>query len=412
MADINSSLDEILTELGDSFDADIADSNRKIVRSTANKIWLILRAFSRGLYGMYQVAAAMRYRFDPVYCSDDELESTMRITGTSRKPGKASLLTITIWNTNDVTTKTLLAGTYSYLSANGITFSLVVQEAISIPSNSFVKRDFYSSLGGEPLIGAYEVSDNTGIPVTEENDLTIDEYITFDCEDNTNQLGYAEETLFEVRQRILTDNQRQEILHILEERLQLLPNIHECTVIGNNTLAPINSPYLKDDGLTYEQILPQSVMIILTGSPTSDFAEEFLSLCPFVTTVPTGVADYGTVYYNTDIYINGQFPVYYLKHKIATYNVTIKYGYIARQVSTATVEQILETLLQSFKANTRYKSIISADDFSTALSEYQNASVKLLSVTFSYGGETVSYMRFDKTQIAQLSTVSFQQVAL
>lgn len=412
MADINSSLDEILTELGDSFDADIADSNRKIVRSTANKIWLILRAFSRGLYGMYQVAAAMRYRFDPVYCSDDELESTMRITGTSRKPGKASLLTITIWNTNDVSAKTLLAGTYSYLSANGVTFSLVVQEAISIPSNSFVKRDFYSSLGGAALIGAYAVSDNTDIPVTEENGLAIDEYITFDCEDNANQLGYAEETLFEVRQRILTDNQRQEILHILEERLQLLPNIHECTVLGNNTLAPINSPYLKDDGITYVQILPQSVLIILTGSPTADFAETFLSLCPFVTTLQTGVAAQGVVYYNTDIYVDGHFPVHYLLHKIATYNVVIKYGYIARQVSTATVDQILETLLQSFKASTRYKAIISADDFSSVLSEYQNASVKILSISFSYGGETVSYMRFDKTQIARLDTVSFQQVAL
>lgn len=412
MADINSSLDEILTELGDSFDADINDSNRKIVRSTANKIWLMLRAFSRGLYGMYQVAVALRYRFDPVYCTDDELESTMRITGTKRKSGKASLLTVTIWNTNDASSKTLLAGTYSYLSANGITFSLTLQDPITIPSNSFVKRDFYSSLGGAALIGSYAVSDNTGIEVIEENSLAIDEYISFDCEDNADQLGYAAETLFEARQRILTDNQRQEILHILEERLMELPNVHECTVLGNNTLAPINSPYLQDDGLTYVQILPQSVMIILTGSPTADFAEEFLSLCPFVTTEPAGVAAYGTVYYDTDIYIDGRFPVHYVPHKIATYNAVVKYGYMARQVSTTNVDQSLETLLQAFKASTKYKSIITADDFSEALSEYQNPSVRILSITFSYNSETVSYMRFDKTQIARLGTVSFQQVAL
>ena len=257
MADIESSLDEILVELGDSFDADIAESKRKIVRSTANKIWLILRAFSRGLYGVYQIVAALRYRFDPLYCTEDELASTMRIVGTKLKAGKTSLLTVVIWNNNLLSSKSFPVGVYTYTSSNGIVFTLDLQSAITVPANSFMKRDFFSSLSGAEYIGAFEVSDNSNITVVRSDGAAIDSDFSFDCEDNSNQLGYAAETLFEARQRILTDNQRQEILHILEERLNDLPNIHECTIIGNNGLTSINSPYLQDDGITYVPILPQ-----------------------------------------------------------------------------------------------------------------------------------------------------------
>ncbi len=412
MADMNSSLDEILTELGDGYDADIASSGRKIVRSTANKIWLMLRAFSRGLYAVYQVIAALRYRFDPLYCTDEELESTMRITGTRRRPGKATLLTVSIWNNHVTESKTLAAGKYTYASSNGITFLLDLQEDLVIPDRSFMKRDFHSSIGGAPYIGAFPVSENSNITITSLENLTIDSYLTFSCEANDSQLGYAEETLFEVRQRILTDNQRQEVLRILEERLQELPNIHECTIIGNSGLTPVSSPYLKDDGLTYVPILPQSVMVILTGSPTSDFALQFLSLCPFVTTVPEGVSDYGTVYYDSDVYVDGAFPVHYLKHTIEQFDVVVKYGYSSRQVATISVESTLRELLLPFKASTRYKELISTEDFSKVLVTYQNPSVKILSISFVYNGQSVSYIRFNKTQIARLNNISFQQVNL
>jgi len=410
MANINSSLDEIVTELGDSFDADITP--RKIVRSTANKIWLMLRAFSRGLYGLYQVVAALKYRFDPLYCTDDELESTMRITGTARKPGKVSLLSVSIWNNNIIDPKVFPAGTYTYSSANGTTFTLEAQDAMTIPALSFMKRDFFSSVGGESYIGSFPVSENSNITITESTGAVLDTDLTFDCDDNEAQLGYEEETLFEVRQRILTDNQRQEILRILEERLQELPNVHECTIIGNSALTLVNSPYLKDDVLTYVPILPQSVMVILTGSPTAYFAQQFLSLCPFVTTIPEGVADYGTVYYDTDIYVDGHFPVHFLKHKIEYYDVIVKYGYSSRQVATVTVESTLNDMLRPFKAATKYLELISTEDYSKVLSAYQNPSVKILSISFSHKSEIVNYIRFDKTQIARLGNVSFQQVNL
>lgn len=412
MADINSSLDEILTELGDSFDADIASSQRKIVRSTANKIWLILRAFARGLYGIYQVVAALHYRFDPLYCTDEELESTMRITGTTRRPGKVSLLTVIIWNNHATETRDFLAGVYTYVSSNGTAFTLDLQDDVTIPANSFMKRDFFSSLNGEPYIGSFPVSDNTSITVTVADGIVIDEELSFDCEDNEAQLGYPEETLYEVRQRLLTDNQRQEILHILEENLKNLPNIHECTVIGNNSLLPVNSPLLEDDGETFLPILPQSVLIIITGSPTEDFAKEFISLSPFITTVPEGIAGYGTVYYETDTYINGRFPVHYIKHKIAYFDAVVKYGYSALQVSLPTVEEEFIELLRPFQASTKYQPIIQVQDYFVALSAYQNPGVKLLSVTFSYEGTSVPYIRFDKTQLARLRNISFQQVNL
>ena len=410
MADINSSLDEILAELGDSFDADIAP--RKVVRSTANKLWLILRAFSRGLYGVYQVVSALRFRFDPLYCTDEELESTMRITGVTRRGGKATLLTVTIWNNNELTEKTLPIGTYNYISANGVTFTFTTQENIVIPAASFAKRDFYSSLGGSPYIGSFPVSENTNLTITESLGATIDADISFDCEDNESQLGYAEETMFEVRKRILTDNQRQEVLRILEEKLQDLPNIHECTIIGNAGLLPVNSPYLEDDDTTPVQILPQSVLVIVTGSPTEDFAKEFVALSPFTTTEAENVADSGTVYYETDTYIDGKFPVHFVKHRIEYFDVIVKYGYSSLQVSLPNVEEIMRELLRPFQASTKYQPIVQVQDYFLTLSEYQNPGVKLLSVTFSYNNSLVSYIRFDKTQLGRLRNISFQQVNL
>lgn len=412
MANINSSLDEILSELGDSFDADIATSQRKIVRSTANKIWLILRAFARGLYGLYQVVAALRYRFDPLYCTDEELESTMRITGTTLKTGKATLLTVIIWNNNLVETKTFSAGQYAYISVSGVTFLLDSQEEIVIPPNSFMKRDFYSSLGGSPYKGIFPVSENSNITITNTEGTNIDSDFSFSCEDNEAQLGYIDESLYEVRQRILTDNRRQEILHILEERLTDLPNIHECCLIGNNTLTPINSPYLQDDGETYLQIMPQSILVVVTGSPTSDFAKEFLSLCPFITTIPEGVSDYGTVYYESNIYVDGQFPVHFIKHKIEYFDIIIRYGYSARQVATVTIENILRELLKPLKASTKYKELITVEEVSRLISTYQNPAIRILSINFSYRGNIVNYKKFNKTQIARLNSVSFQREEL
>jgi len=412
MANINSSLDEILVELGDSFDEDIASSNRKIVRSTANKIWLMLRAFSRGLYGLYQVVAALRYRFDPLYCTDDELESTMRITGTNRRPGKVSLLTVTIWNNHPTLEKVLPIDTYYYASANGIVFMLLVQEPIVIQPNSFMKSDFFSSLGGNFYIGSYPVSDNKNITITNLSNTPIDPDLSFDCSDNLNQLGRDEETLFEARQRILTDNQRQEVLHILEERLSELPNIHECTIVGNNSLVPVESSYLNDDELTYVEIMPQSVLVIMTGSPTEEFARQFLTLCPFITTPSLGVADRGVCYYESSIYLDGHFPVHYIPHRIEYFDIIIQYGYSSRQVSSSTVEADLATLILDFKASTKFKEIISTEDFMRVLSAYQNPSVRILSINFTYKGSTVSYMKFDKTQIARLGEIGFQQVSL
>jgi len=416
MANINSSLDEIVTELGDSFDTDIAASQRKIVRSTANKIWLMLRAFSRGLYGLYQVVAALKYRFDPLYCTDEELESTMRMTGTSRRPGKVSLVSITIWNEHDTIAKSLPPDLYYYVSANGITFKLVVQDPIVIQPNSFMKRDFFSSRADEPLPGSYSVSENNRITITSKSGAIPDIDIYFTCDDNSMQLGREAETMFEARQRILKDNQRQEVLHILEERLNELPNVHECTVIGNNTLSPINSPYLEDSGVPgvgpYVKIMPQSLLVIMTGSPEEDFALQFLTLCPFITTLPVGVANYGVTYYDSAIYLNGRFPVYHVPHKIAEYDVTIQYGYSSAQVSTTSVEAALMKLILGFKASTQFKQVISTEDYMSALADYQSPSVRILSITFQRGLGNESYMKFDRTQIARLKNIVFDKVDL
>jgi len=440
MADLNSSLDEILTELGDDYDGDITP--RRIVRSTANKIWLQLRAFARGLYGLYQVVAALRWRFDPLYCTEDELASTMRITGVTRIPGKTSLLTVTVWNNTD-TPQELIGGTngtpdggstrYVYTSANGNTFAIDLFETIIIQPNNFTTLDFHSVIGDSFLIGAFPVSLNSNIAVTRSDGIAVTPDLTFDCEDNENQLGYPEETMFEVRQRILTDNQRQDLLHILEERLKQLPNIHECTILYNNSLIPQPMPY-RDDNNNPILLPPQAVFVILTGSPTKEFAETFLTLCPFITVdnsregstiILAEAVDKWVVNFPSPIYINGLFPVFYVKHLIANFSVIVKYGYNALTIDTEVIEQNYTELLRPFKASTRWQQIVKIEDYFNALSAWTNANVRLLSISFvatvdgnNYFNpafeinDDVKYIIFQKTMLARLANVGFQAVSL
>ena len=412
MANLNSSFDEILTELADTFDNELAEANRKIVRSTANKLWLILRAFARGLFNLYQIVATLRTKFDPMYCSDEDLFALMRMTGTNLRQGKASLLTVVVWNKNLIEEKIFPLGVYLYSSVEGVNFRLELHEDHVIPANSFKKFDFYSCIGSNPLKGAYNVSYNTNITIQREDNQPIDIDFSFDCEDNSGKLGNTGETLFEFRKRILSDNKRQEILYILEERLKDLPNIHECSILYNPSVYPVSSPYLKDDGVNYVPIYPQTAMIILTGSPSNDFAKEFLSLCPFSTVAPEGVADYGVVYYESNIYAGGKFPIYFLKHRIENYNIIIKYGYYSRFVTPINIENALEELLLPLKSVSTYKELISTEDIFDLLSAYQNPSVKLLSIDFQYKGDLVKYIQLNKTQIAQLQTIAFQRVTL
>ena len=88
--------DTILTELCDNFDALI--SPKKILRSNTNIIYLLFKAIAKGFEVINNTCVILSNKFDPLYCSDDDLTSSASIVGTERHKGSATGLHITITN--------------------------------------------------------------------------------------------------------------------------------------------------------------------------------------------------------------------------------------------------------------------------------------------------------------------------
>ena len=74
--------DTILTTICDSFDSLI--SPRTIARTNTNIIYLIFKAVAKGYEIINNVCVVLSNKFDPLYCSDEDLTSSASIVGTER----------------------------------------------------------------------------------------------------------------------------------------------------------------------------------------------------------------------------------------------------------------------------------------------------------------------------------------
>lgn len=117
--------DTILTTICDSFDSLI--SPRTIARTNTNIIYLIFKAAAKGYEIINNVCVVLSNKFDPLYCSDDDLISSASIVGTERHKGSATGLHITITNNGSVPV-TLLAGLYTYALDDDTKFEFEVME--------------------------------------------------------------------------------------------------------------------------------------------------------------------------------------------------------------------------------------------------------------------------------------------
>jgi hypothetical protein len=251
------SLDEIVTETVDAFDELIAP--KRIERTNNNKLYLVFRAFSRGVKLLNDMALTIKNRFNPLYCSDEDLYSTGKYVGTEAKQGSGSLLQITIMNPDLESDHTLAAGTYDYTSVSGMAFSFTLDA-----DYRFSPGEIKAVSAISRLKGSYRVEDNARIKLTRTDGAAIDPELQFSCADNGFQLGYPDEDAYDFRKRILEDADRQDHLKELELRIRNLPNIFECNLVFN----PGNED-AEYDGMT---LAPLELLIVVTGSPTGELA--------------------------------------------------------------------------------------------------------------------------------------------
>lgn len=127
--------DTILTDLCDAFDTLIAP--KSISRSNTNIIYLIFKAIAKGFEVINNVCVVVSHKFDPAYCSVEDLDSVSALVGTERHKGSATGLHIIVTNNNKDSPVTLLSGLYSYALDDDTTFVFEVLQDTEIASEAY-----------------------------------------------------------------------------------------------------------------------------------------------------------------------------------------------------------------------------------------------------------------------------------
>ena len=218
--------DEILSGICDTFDGLI--SPKKISRSNNNIIYLVFKAVAKAHEVINNACVLLSNKFNPLYCSEDDLLSVANIVGTEKYKGSASGLYINVTNSS-METLNLPAGTYTYELDAETRFSFDVLQLTPISPNQ--------------ILSYIAMSENVGqFPVTYQSDIKItaaipfSENLKFSCSDNSSLLGETEESNTEFRNRINSETTRQDTLVELQTKLRNLPYIFDCRIYFNNSM--------------------------------------------------------------------------------------------------------------------------------------------------------------------------------
>lgn len=384
---------EILIEMADAFDSYIAP--KKIRRSDTNFIYLILKAVAKGYEILYSVFYALQGKFDPAVCSDRDLDSIARIAGTSRKVGKGSGLVITITNTGlDIVN--LEVGEYYYEYSSTVRFLFTVNQLVILDPSDTVQFAAFSDVAGSFLV---ETVSDLPVFMTVGDDIQPD--LVFSCMNNSNLLGYPDESNYSFRRRILDDTERHDVIKEMELEIANLPYIFDCKVVFNQSPDTVII-----DGVS---VVPYHLLVVLNGDPRDEIAEIVASYGVYPTTL---VSSGQVLYYLSDIFVNSQYPVYYALFDVTNYKVQLDYTYNQRLNEDSLIQSAIETVMKQYKDNVRHVSFVTEATFYDEVRALALQSVNLLNVTLLVDDLPVSYLEVPPTRIPKLTAVVYNGTAL
>ena len=377
---------EILTKLCDDFDELIAP--RRIARANTNIIYLLLKAIAKGYEIINNVCVVLDNKFDPAYCSSEDLESVSAIVGTNRYEGSATGLYIIVSNTNE-TSVTLLNGTYYYRLDDNTTFYFEVIENTDIPSN-----DFITFIAMSQRIGSYPVTAQSSITVT--SDRTIPSGVEFSCQDNSELLGTQRETDLEFRKRILNGTENQDNIIELENKLKNLPYLFDARCIFNQTAGA--EPY---DGISIPAF---TLAIFFSGMPRNEIAEVVASkiICPTVST-----EDSVEVTYSNEVFVNDEYIVNIIPFKNTVFDIEVTLKIDPRYAEADPVKDEIRKALVTAFTSMVHKDYVKENDIYTVIEDLNIAGVTLLGANLIYNGSEVEYISIPKSRIPKLNSVTF-----
>lgn len=382
--------DTILTTICDSFDSLIAP--RTIARSNTNIIYLIFKAAAKGYEIINNVCVVLSNKFDPLYCSEDDLISSASIVGTERHKGSATGLHITVTN-NGSASVTLLAGLYTYALDDDTKFEFEVMENTVIASGSHI-----SFIAMSEKIGRYPVTAQSKITVTSEQPVSSD--LVFSCTDNATLLGISEETDLEFRERINSKTDRQNSMVELESEIRNLPYIFDCKVKFN----PMSTE-IEFEGYT---IPAYTLAIFYSGEVKKEIAEKVCEkiICPTLQT-----ADSVEVFYENDVFVGGKHGVHLIPFAKTQYAVELIYKINKTYANEYDIQNEIRTVLFNTFVSEKHVDYIKEDDFYNAIETLGITGIELLGVNLKYNNSNVNYIEIPSSRIPELTNVIFTPVS-
>lgn len=376
--------DTLLTELCNTFDEYITP--KKITRSNTNIVYLILKAFAKGLEVINNVVVSLSSKFDPATCSEEDLDSIAKLVGTERLHGSSTGLQITVENKYEVSPVTLPAGVYVYELDADTLFKFTVNQDVSLEPEG---TTMFIAMSAQRK--SIPVTEQPNITVVREDGIAISEDLVFSCTDNAGLLGTQEESTLEFRQRIVQGSTTSSMIDKMQSEIRQLPYIFDCQVFFNNS----SDVVVKGD----VSVNPWTLLVVVSGNPDAEVARIVAKYSVF----PTVITD-NYVSFETDVFADGEFRVYYKDFDSYPYDLNILYKADSSVISDLTVQTKFNEALKAFKNKNIYTPLLTEQTFANLLMELGLSSVQILNVDIydTVRAATVDYVEVPITYIARL----------
>lgn len=384
---------EALTQICDWFDSVIAP--RTIARTNTNIIYLIFKAFAKAWEVINNTCVELNDKFDPANCTDSDLESIAFLVGTERIGGSSSGLLVTIVN-NASKAVYLPAGTYTYALDEDTSFSATFTADKLVESESSIQITFLSAdKGSFPVTSQQDIS-LTAVDLNGD-EITIPDTFSFANADNSQLLGYADETDLEFRKRIIEDTDRQDVITEIKNKIKSLPYVFDCDIKFNDN--PVEQSY---DGY----VIPPYYMLLMVSGDIKDEIAEIVASKGVYPTVQTDADSYAI--YQNDVFADGQYKVWITPYRKYDFSVDVAFYADENFISsTQAEEKIRKGLFNAINGN-RHIDVITENDIFDCINALNITGVKVLGVNINdpSGSTNKNYITFQKTRIPNLTAVN------
>lgn len=384
---------EALTQICDWFDSVIAP--RTIARTNTNIVYLIFKAFAKAWEVINNTCVELNDKFDPANCTDSDLESIAFLVGTERIGGSSSGLLVTVVN-NASEAVYLPAGTYTYALDEDTSFSATFTADKLVESESSIQITFLSAdKGSFPVTSQQDIS-LTAVDLNGD-EITIPDTFSFANADNSQLLGYADETDLEFRKRIIEDTDRQDVITEIKNKIKSLPYVFDCDIKFNDN--PVEQSY---DGY----VIPPYYMLLMVSGDIKDEIAEIVASKGVYPTVQTDADSYAV--YQNDVFADGQYKVWITPYRKYDFSVDVAFYADENFISsTQAEEKIRKGLFNAINGN-RHIDVITENDIFGYINALNITGVKVLGVNINdpSGSTNKNYITFQKTRIPNLTAVN------